>query len=317
ARDAAGLAGDARPVRLRGGPARTDDRAPEGRSPQRRDDRLRQLPDAPVRRCACSLRHRSGGRDRRSRSDRRPLAGHGARLRDHRLARGVRGLPGDALAGADPLGRAGHRVGVVARANLADGARWFDAHACMAWHMMNAFDDGGAIRIDLCEQAAPAFPTPDGRPNPDPLLQQRLARWTIDLGGGSLSVERLSETVCEYPRIDERRTGLPYRYGFVAAEGGPGTGDMSHRAIGRFDHETGALTLWRPGAGQAVSEPVFVAARPNAPEGVGWLLATVFDEASDASHLAVLDAERVDRGPLARARLGHRVPAGFHGSFAA
>ena len=110
---------------------------------------------------------------------------------------------------------------------------------------------------------------------------------------------------------------MPYRYGFVAAEGGPGTGDRLHRAIGRYDHATGEMRLWRAPAGQAVSEPVFTPASASAPEGVGYLLATVFDERRNASHLAVLDAERVEDGPIARAYLDHRVPAGFHGSFVA
>jgi len=101
----------------------------------------------------------------------------------------------------------------------------------------------------------------------------------------------------------------------VAAEGGPGTGDMSHRAIGRWDHETAEMRLWRAPAGQAVSEPVFAARSSSSAEGVGYLLATVFDEARNASHLVILDAERLEDGPIARAHLNHRVPAGFHGSF--
>ena len=70
-------------------------------------------------------------------------------------------------------------------------------------------------------------------------LRQYLTRWTIDRSeGDEFGMQRLSEVVCEYPRIDERRVGLPYRYGYVACIGGPGTGDMFHRAIGRFDHDT-------------------------------------------------------------------------------
>jgi carotenoid cleavage dioxygenase len=64
-----------------------------------------------------------------------------------------------------------------------------------------------------------------------------------------------------------------------------------------------------------VSEPVFVAKSGSAGEGEGYLLATVFDEARNASHLAVLDAQHVEDGPIARADLDHRVPMGFHGSW--
>ena len=185
----------------------------------------------------------------------------------------------------------------------------------MAWHMMNAWEEDGALHIDLCQQEAPAFPSPDGRLAAEKLQRQFLTRWSITPSEGQVSVRRLSETVCEYPRIDERRCGRPYRFGFVAAEGGPGTGDMPHRAIGRIDHRTGEMRLWRAPSGQAVSEPVF-AARPGCDdEGVGYLLFTVFDERRNASHLAIADAERVEDGPLARAHLDHRVPAGFHGSF--
>ncbi len=168
----------------------------------------------------------------------------------------------------------------------------------------------------MCQQDAPAFPSADGRAAPEHALRQFLCRWTIDLlSGADVQVRRLSPTVCEYPRIDERWSGLRYRFGFVAAEGGPGTGDLLHRAIGRFDHATGEMRLWRAPAGQSVSEPVFAPAPGPPSEGVGYVLATIFDERRNASHLAILDAERVEAGPIARAHLDHRVPVGFHGSF--
>lgn len=223
-------------------------------------------------------------------------------------------------AGAPPLAwepERGAWLGVAPRAG--DGAvRWFAAPTCMAWHMLNAHEEDGRLHIDLCQQAAPAFPDAEGRAAPDAALRQYLTRWTVDLeGSAEVSARRLSEVVCEYPRMDERRSGLAYRYGFVAALGGPGTGDPSHRALGRYDHRTGEMRLWRAGEGMAVSEPVFAPRRGASEEGVGHLLATVFDEARNASHLAILDAERIEAGPVARAHLDHRVPAGFHGSFVA
>ncbi len=53
----------------------------------------------------------------------------------------------------------------------------------------------------------------------------------------------------------------------------------------------------------------------EAGEGDGFLLATIFDEARNASQLAVFDAQHVADGPIARADLDHRVPMGFHGSW--
>lgn len=210
----------------------------------------------------------------------------------------------------------GAYLGILRRDGTGGAIRWRSAPTCMVWHVMNAFQSAGRLVIDLCQQDAAAFPTPDEAPPVQADLRQFLTRWTIDLEGeGPVAARRLSDVDCEYPRIDERRAGLPYRYGFVAAEGGPGTGDLLHRAIGRFDHVVGEMSLWRAPGGQSVSEPVF-APRPGAErEGDGWVLAVVFDPHRNASHLAVLDAERLADGPIARARLGHRVPAGFHGSF--
>jgi carotenoid cleavage dioxygenase len=224
-------------------------------------------------------------------------------------------------AGARPIAwepDRGTYVGVLSRESPGTRIRWFTGPTCMVWHTLNAYDDGVHLHIDLCQQDAPAFPEADGRTAPEHALRQFLNRWTIDLAAGDeVQVRRLSNVVCEYPRLDERRCGLPYRYGFVAAEGGPGTRDMLHRAIGRYDHTTGEMRLWRAPVRQAVSEPVFAPAAALSAEGVGYVLATVFDEVRNASHLAILDAQRIEEGPIARAHLDHRVPAGFHGSFIA
>lgn len=208
-------------------------------------------------------------------------------------------------------------VGLLDRAASGEEVRWFRAPTGMAWHTANAFDDGACVQLDLCRQAAPAFPTPDGRASSEVDLQQFLTRWTIDPGRDEVaSVRRLVDQPGEYPRIDERWTGRKNRFVFLATDGGPGTGDLCHRGIGRFDHETGAFSRWRAPDAQSVSEPVFVARTADAPEGSGWVLTVAFDERRNASQLAVLNAEDLAAGPIATCLLDHRVPAGFHGSFA-
>ena len=69
------------------------------------------------------------------------------------------------------------------------------------------------------------------------------------------------------------------------------------------------------GFGNGVSEPVFVEKNVSSKEGEGWLLATVYDSKASTSSMVILDAQAVNDGPVAVAKLDHRIPFGFHGSW--
>jgi carotenoid cleavage dioxygenase len=207
----------------------------------------------------------------------------------------------------------GVHVAVVPRNGGAGDVRWFTAPVGMAWHVLNAFNDGGRIVLDLCVQDAPMFPATEGTP-PDPSrATQRLTRWTLDWSqSAAITAERVSDLRCEYPRIDDRRTGLRHRFGYVACFGGPGSPDPFHRGVGRIDLETGEASLFDAGPACAMGEPVFAPARAGAAEGEGWVLASAFDEAKGVGGLMVFNAEAIADGPIARAHLQHRMPVGFH-----
>ena len=183
----------------------------------------------------------------------------------------------------------------------------------MVWHSMNAFSDGDRIVVDACRQEVPLFPQADGTPTDHRRATQLLTRFEIDWSKpGSFAMEKLCDERCEYPRIDERRTGLSYRHGYVACIGGPGSEDIFHRGIGHFDLATRTMRTYAAGSRCAVAEPIFVPRSRDAPEGDGYLLTNIFDEDRNASHLAIFDAQEIERGPIARAHLDHRVPVGFH-----
>ena len=90
---------------------------------------------------------------------------------------------------------------------------------------------------------------------------------------------------------------------------------MRTNSIAHIDLKTGRRVQWEAGDGDSVSEPVFAERSADAPEGDGWLLATVYRAAEDVSELVVLDALDVAKGPIATARLPRRVPFGFHGNW--
>ena len=227
-------------------------------------------------------------------------------------------------AGGPPFAWEGERacaLGVLHRDAPVDSIAWWSLPACHAYHVMNAWEDGRVLRIDVMQaNAAALFPRPDGSPVAD-AGGARLSRWSIDLDDRRHTArsELLCEVRGEFPRIDERRSGLPYRHGWFIGHDPGGHDPGSEQPFSRIVH----IDHTRPFApdvhaladGDACSEAVFVARSPGAEEGDGWLLAVAYCGAADRSDLLVFDARDVGAGPLASASLPVRVPNGFHGNW--
>ena len=213
-------------------------------------------------------------------------------------------------------------VGVMRRGSAVDTLRWFDTDACHVFHVMNAWDDGDTIVAYVMQSdTAPGLPDAEGRPGDPDAMAARLCRWTFDMAGRSNGFQReyLDDLVAEFPRIDERYTGRRNRCGFYACHATPRARDDSqsvlYDSLARFDFDTGKRSLYTLPTGDVVSEPVFVPRDEGSAEGDGWLLAVVWREQERRSDLLVLDATDLPAGPVAVARLPHRVPFGFHGTW--
>jgi carotenoid cleavage dioxygenase-like enzyme len=210
----------------------------------------------------------------------------------------------------------GAHIGLIRREQGVDSLRWFRTESCFVFHVLNACDNGGRIIIDVMQyDEPPLFPHQDGTMRL-PAPEARLVRWTIDPDTWTDVVTRtaLDDTAGEFPRIDERRSGLRYRFGAMAGRSRAGAGLDS---LVWLDLTQGARSRFTLPDGDGFSEPVFVARSEDAVEGDGWLLATVYRAAENRSDLAVFDTAGVETGPVATIRLPHRVPAGFHGNWVA
>ena len=210
----------------------------------------------------------------------------------------------------------GSHVGVMRRDGSAAGMRWFHSDACYAFHVMNAWEEGERILADVMQMETPPFPLPDGRPASALARHTRLCRWTFDLAGDSDRFERryLDDLDGEFPRIDDRRAGLPCRHGWFAAAR-PGLVDGTFDSLAHMDFGRGRRTLHLLPEGDASSEPVFVPRSAGAAEGDGWLLAILWRAREGRSDLAVFEAGAIDSGPVATVELPCRVPFGLHGSW--
>jgi carotenoid cleavage dioxygenase len=210
----------------------------------------------------------------------------------------------------------GARIGVMPRDGTGADVVWFEIDACYVFHPMNARDDGDRIVLEVCRYPRlPLFEGADTQGLED--LSAKLTRWTLDLSGGGAKEERLDDVAFEFPRFDERRAGLSYRHGFGAGVRPGGEGRHGVDTIFHWDLATGKRKDHSVPAHDVVGEPIFVPRSPGAEEGDGFLLVVVYRGEEKRSDLVVLDAQNVERAPLATVKLTHRVPFGFHGNWAA
>ncbi|HEY2776240.1 MAG TPA: carotenoid oxygenase family protein [Candidatus Binatia bacterium] len=209
----------------------------------------------------------------------------------------------------------------VRRREAGAKTQWFTAPTPgFIFHPGNAYEDNGRIMMD-------AVTYRDGDALLDSLRNARDGRATpgfagvpflyeLDLATGVCSERQLDERGAEFPRLDDRLVGYRNRYGYAALDRSIGNLEDTWATIVRYDRQGGANQVQDFGRWHWPSEPVFVPRSATSAEDDGFVLCTVYDGVNDTSFVAILDAADVGAKPLAVCHLEHRVPMGFHGSFA-
>lgn len=200
------------------------------------------------------------------------------------------------------------RVGLLPRDGGADDVIWCAVDPCFVFHVVNSYDEtDGTVVLDVVVHDRMFSKSKAG---PD---SQRggLERWIVDPETKAVKRIPLDPTPQEFPRQDERRFSLPYRYAYSMALTGPFLG----AALFKHDMETGERLAHDFGPDRHPGEFVFVPAGADAEEDEGWLVGLVIDAAADTTDLVILNARDFEGEPQASIRIPHRVPPGFHGNW--
>ena len=220
-------------------------------------------------------------------------------------------------------------LAVLPRYGSGRDLRLFRAPNQFCSHVMNAFNEGPKIHIDVPLAKGnmfPFFPDITGKPFDRDAATSRMTRWTMDLAkpGDSFEARPLGQMVGEFPRIDDRYAMEPYRHGYTCVV------DMARKVDtdrvgsitglfvncwGHTDHQTGREAAYWAGPVSTLQEPCFVPKSKTAAEGEGYLIGLCNRLVEQRSDLLVLDAQRLAEGPIATVRLPVRLRNGLHGNW--
>jgi all-trans-8'-apo-beta-carotenal 15,15'-oxygenase len=200
----------------------------------------------------------------------------------------------------------------------------FRAPASLDIHLGNAYEDGeGRVVVDCIRHHGPDIFTRGGplrgpggffrRPMPP----YGAVRATIDPRRKTITTRPLWSTPCEFPAIDPRRGGERHRHLYVLVHDQAGARENIPPSFGvaKLDPESGAVEVGALPHGCYASDPVFVPRPGGERDDDGWLLTLVYDCERHLSHVAVLDAAALARGPIARAWFDHHIPPPFHSTW--
>mmetsp|Transcript_5031 Transcript_5031/g.14267 ORF Transcript_5031/g.14267 Transcript_5031/m.14267 type:complete len:501 (-) Transcript_5031:80-1582(-) len=186
----------------------------------------------------------------------------------------------------------------------ADDIRWFTADTAMAFHILNAWEEGDCVRLIGCPTAHFSFDYKQSRP-------ALLHEWVLNLKTGSTTERNLSDEFVEFPVANPRTIGSPTRYAWAVVFAGPGYPFHSICGCIKYDLQTGKK--WRHNfvgerwGGESVFVPTGV------DEDDGFLLTYTYNRNGQSTELYIVDAKTMDADPVAILRTPQRVPFGFHG----
>lgn len=210
------------------------------------------------------------------------------------------------------------RVGALPKHGEASDIRWFEVEPCFIFHTCNAFElDNGDIVMDAVVHEHAFVQSVQG---PAEGQKIRFERWTLKSGSKNIQRQLISDTGQEFPRLDERLTGKPYRYAYSISLGEQQRSTFikpEPNQLLKHDLLTGTTVTHDYGHDYISGEVIFVPKHATAQEDEGWLISYVHRLDGGNSKVLILDAQQVAQQPVASIELPVRVPLGFHANWVA
>ena len=203
------------------------------------------------------------------------------------------------------------RIGLLNRKTNDGVVKWFNIDPCYFFHTVNAYEDQqGNVMVDAMRYQRVFDEDWNGPFTEFPPL---LTRWSLNLSNGNASEQQLDDLPAEFPRMHPNLNGQFNQFGYSL-----GTGSQQKPDFGRiikYDFTKNINEVYELGEGKRGAEPVFIPSENQKYEDEGYLMAYVYDKASDKSDLVIFNAQNIKSGPIAQIKLPQRVPFGFHGSW--
>jgi carotenoid cleavage dioxygenase len=208
----------------------------------------------------------------------------------------------------------GTEIIVIDRADPAAPPRRIRTDGFYFWHVVNGYESGTTLTIDLIVHASMEESFRNDGPEPS------LVRLCVDPAAGTCSFERRDERFIELPRIRDDFGGRPYRFAYAAAAGVSTRRTQlpaaSFDGLVRYDMTTNASDVRRFGPGHFVGEPAIVAKAGARAESDAYILTFRYDERTGRSALEIIDGDDFTGPAAAVVHLPVRVPNGYHGTWA-
>jgi carotenoid cleavage dioxygenase len=212
-------------------------------------------------------------------------------------------------------------IGIMKRNGSVEDIKWFKRPPCYSFHVQNAFNEGTRVHLDLCVSEVPAFPyitDENGERPANPLAAAPfLTRWTFDMeqSGDTFEEKKLSPIPGELPRVNDREMSLPYQNGYYVAIDNTkplhtvGPMLIGPNTLAKINVESGELKTYYFGDQSTLQEPQFV---PSL-NGEGYICIIIDEHDKNESYVAIMDAEKIEKGPIAKCKLPIRLRNAFHG----
>ncbi|MBI2819295.1 MAG: carotenoid oxygenase family protein [Acidobacteria bacterium] len=186
-------------------------------------------------------------------------------------------------------------------------------------HLINCFEEGNTLTMDILELEAPVYgeyqPIPDLFATVSP---GRPVRYRIALDRKKI-IEKIVmdyDRTPDFPSIDPALASASYDDFWmlgISESGRQGRKFFNQLARGSWS-KCGVPDLFQAQPGEYLAgEPVY-ASRPHTP-GEGVVILEHINTNTDQAAFLLFDAAQVAHGPIARLPLRHRIHPGFHASF--
>ena len=215
------------------------------------------------------------------------------------------------------------RFGLVPRDGSEGDVRWFEAAPTFVQHWVNAYEEGDEVVLDGYFQDDPIPQAPAYYPrHVAPMFAVldagaigiKLHRWCFNLKDGTTREEDLDERRnLEFGTFNQRYAGKKYRYAYSATMA-PGMFLMDGWV--KHDLQSGKSVTLKLSPGRYCSETPFAPRVGSSAEDDGYLVSFIIDENTGTSECWVIDAQKIEAGPVARIRLPEKISSGTHSCWA-